>query len=315
MKAVVCSKYGSPETLRLMELERPVPKGKELLIKVHASTVTAGDIRVRTFKSPVLFWLPMRLVLGLSKPRKPVLGVELSGEVEAVGHDVKRFKQGDRIFALTGMRFGAHAEYACLPEDGMVSIKPANTTFEEAAAALYGGTTALYFLRKAGIQKGQKVLIYGASGTVGSFALQLAKHFGAEVAGVCSTANLEWVYSLGADQVIDYTKEDITTKGERYDIIFDAVGKLPKSSCKKALKPTGVYVTVDRQGMAKVRIQDLQFLKELMETGKIKSVIDRYYTLEQTAEAHRYVEQGHKKGSVVIRVRKGSDHCDLCRPL
>ncbi|OKP96233.1 NAD(P)-dependent alcohol dehydrogenase [Paenibacillus sp. P46E] len=293
MKAIICSKYGSPDTLRLIELEKPLPKRKELLIKVHASTVTAGDVRVRTFKSPALLWLPMRIVLGLSKPRKPVLGVELAGEVVAVGPEVKRFKQGDLVFALTGMHFGAHAEYACLHEDGMVWFKPANTTFEEAAAALYGGTTALYFLRKAGVQRGQNVLVYGASGTVGTFALQLAKHFGAEVDAVCSTANLEWVHSLGAGQVIDYTVEDF---------------KLPKSGCKKALKPTGAYVTVAGQGMARVRIQDLQFLKELMETGKIKSVIDRYYALEHTAEAHRYVEQGHKKGSVVIRVSQGSDH-------
>ncbi|QQZ60435.1 NAD(P)-dependent alcohol dehydrogenase [Paenibacillus sonchi] len=302
MKAMVCSKYGSPENLHLIEMEKPVPKRKDLLIKVHASTVTAGDIRVRTFKSPVLLWLPMRLVLGLSKPRKPVLGVELAGEVVAVGSEVTRFKPGDPVYALTGMRFGGHAEYACLSEDAMVSIKPANTTFEEAASTLFGGTTALYFLRKANIQKGQKVLIYGASGTVGTFALQLARHFGAEVDGVCSTANLEWVKSLGASQVIDYTAEDCTQRGQQYDIIFDAVGKLPKSGCKKALKPNGSYVTVDGQGMAKVRIQDLQLLTELMETGNIKSVIDRYYPLEQLAEAHRYVEQGHKKGSVVIRV-------------
>lgn len=308
MKAIICSKYGSPDTLRLIELEKPLPKRKELLIKVHASTVTAGDVRVRTFKSPALLWLPMRIVLGLSKPRKPVLGVELAGEVVAVGPEVKRFKQGDLVFALTGMHFGAHAEYACLHEDGMVWFKPDNTTFEEAAAALYGGTTALYFLRKAGVQRGQNVLVYGASGTVGTFALQLAKHFGAEVDAVCSTANLEWVHSLGAGQVIDYTVEDFTTRDRRYDIIFDASGKLPKSRCKKALKPTGAYVTVAGQGMARVRIQDLQFLKELMETGKIKSVIDRYYALEHTAEAHRYVEQGHKKGSVVIRVSQGSDY-------
>ncbi|KWX75919.1 NADPH:quinone reductase [Paenibacillus riograndensis] len=305
MKAMVCSKYGSPENLHLIEMDKPVPKRKDLLIKVHASTVTAGDIRVRTFKSPVLLWLPMRLVLGLSKPRKPVLGVELAGEVVAVGSEVTRFKPGDPVYALTGMRFGGHAEYACLSEDAMVSIKPANTTFEEAASTLFGGTTALYFLRKANIQKGQKVLVYGASGTVGTFALQLARHFGAEVDGVCSTANLEWVKSLGASQVIDYTAEDCTQRGQQYDIIFDAVGKLPKSGCKKALKPNGSYVTVDGQGMAKVRLQDLQLLTELMETGNIKSVIDRYYPLEQLAEAHRYVEQGHKKGSVVIRIGQG----------
>ncbi|CQR56599.1 NAD(P)-dependent alcohol dehydrogenase [Paenibacillus riograndensis] len=305
MKAMVCSKYGSPENLHLIEMEKPVPKRKDLLIKVHASTVTAGDIRVRTFKSPVLLWLPMRLVLGLSKPRKPVLGVELAGEVVAVGSEVTRFKPGDPVYALTGMRFGGHAEYACLSEDAMVSIKPANTTFEEAASTLFGGTTALYFLRKANIQKGQKVLIYGASGTVGTFALQLARHFGAEVDGVCSTANLEWVKSLGASQVIDYTAEDCTQRGQQYDIIFDAVGKLPKAGCKKALKPNGSYVTVDGQGMAKVRLEDLQLLSELMEAGNIKSVIDRYYPLEQLAEAHRYVEQGHKKGSVVIRIGQG----------
>lgn len=305
MKAMVCSKYGSPENLHLIEMDKPVPKRKDLLIKVHASTVTAGDIRVRTFKSPVLLWLPMRLVLGLSKPRKPVLGVELAGEVVAVGSEVTRFKPGDPVYALTGMRFGGHAEYACLSEDAMVSIKPANTTFEEAASTLFGGTTALYFLRKANIQKGQKVLVYGASGTVGTFALQLARHFGAEVDGVCSTANLEWVKSLGASQVIDYTAEDCTQRGQQYDIIFDAVGKLPKSGCTKALKPNGSYVTVDGQGMAKVRLEDLQLLSELMEAGNIKSVIDRYYPLEQLAEAHRYVEQGHKKGSVVIRVSQG----------
>ncbi|KWX80757.1 NADPH:quinone reductase [Paenibacillus riograndensis] len=305
MKAMVCSKYGSPENLHLIEMEKPAPKRKDLLIKVHASTVTAGDIRVRTFKSPVLLWLPMRLVLGLSKPRKPVLGVELAGEVVAVGSEVTRFKPGDPVYALTGMRFGGHAEYACLSEDAMVSIKPANTTFEEAASTLFGGTTALYFLRKANIQKGQKVLVYGASGTVGTFALQLARHFGAEVDGVCSTANLEWVKSLGASQVIDYTAEDCTQRGQQYDIIFDAVGKLPKAGCKKALKPNGSYVTVDGQGMAKVRLQDLQLLSELMEAGNIKSVIDRYYPLEQLAEAHRYVEQGHKKGSVVIRIGQG----------
>lgn len=305
MKALVCTKYGSPETLQLREVEKPAPKAKELLVKVHATTVTAGDLRVRAFNSPVLLWLPMRIVLGLSKPRKPNLGVELAGEVEAVGSEVKQFKKGDAVFALTGMNFGAHAEYICLSADGLVAMKPANTTFEEAAATLYGGTTALYFLRKANIQSGQKVLIYGASGTVGTFAVQLASYLGAEVAAVCSTANVEWVKALGAAEVIDYTAEDFTARGVRYDIIFDAVGKCSKSQCNKALTPNGAYVTVDGQGMAKVRSEDLIYLKELMETGKIKPVIDRYYTLEQIPEAHSYAETGHKKGSLVIRVLQG----------
>jgi NADPH:quinone reductase-like Zn-dependent oxidoreductase len=302
MKAIVCTRYGSPDVLQLKEVNKPIPNENEVLVKIYATTVASGDIRVRGFKSPILLWIPMRIVLGLRKPRQPILGVELAGEVEQIGNNVKLFKKGDQVFALTGMSLGAHAEYTCLHENAIMSVKPSNMTFEEATAVPMGGTTALYFLRKGNIEKGKKVLIYGASGAVGTSAVQLAKYFGAEVTGVCSTANLELVKSLGADHVIDYTNEDFTKNEKLYDIIFDAVGKNSRRNCKKVLVSVGKYLTVDGQGIAKVNKEDMIFLKELIEKGEIKSIIDREYRLEEIPEAHRYVEKGHKKGNVIIKL-------------
>ncbi len=314
MKAIICPKYGPPEVLQLKEVENPTPKKNEIRIKIHATAVTSSDCIIRGFDIPVwrLSGLMMRIFMGFGKPKRPILGLAASGEVDSVGDDVKRFKIGDQVITYTAMsptkaRFGTYAQYLCMPEDWIVLDKPSNMTYEEAASIPYPGELAMFFLRKGDIQNRKNVLIVGASGSIGTTAVQLARHFGADVTGVCSTANLEMVKSLGAKMVIDYTKEDYSKRSERYDLILDAVPmqvadrKSLKSQAMKALTPDGVYVSID-DGIAKTSYDNLVLIRDLAESGELKPVIDRIYTLEQMVEAHRYVEKGHKKGNVVITV-------------
>jgi 2-desacetyl-2-hydroxyethyl bacteriochlorophyllide A dehydrogenase len=323
MKAIVLTKYGSPDGLQLTKVEKPSPKDNEVLIRVHATTVTAGDSEIRTLKFPIWLMLPIRIYVGFIKPRNFILGQELAGDVEAVGKDVTRFKEGDPVFGTTGFRFGAYTEYTCLPEVGVLAIKPSNMTYEEAAAVPVAGLEALHFMRKAKIQSGQKVLIVGAGGSIGTIGVQIAKHFGAEVTGVDSTGKLDMLRSIGADHAIDYTQEDFTQSGQTYDVIFDVMGKSSFSGSIQSLKPNGLYLLGGNSGPSQMlrgrwtsmtsskkviigaaspKTEDLVFLKELIEAGKLKAIIDRSYPLEQTVEAHRYVETGEKRGNIVITV-------------
>lgn len=306
MKAIVYDHYGPPEVLHVTDVATPTPKDSQVLVKIRATTVTVGDTIMRSFNIPGPRWqrIPARLMLGIWKPRKPILGMELAGDIVAVGKNVTRFKVGDPVLASTfSVGFGGYAEYICLPEDGMLAHKPENLSYGEAAAAAGGGMTALRILRKAKIQPEQHVLIYGASGAVGTNAVQIAHHhFGANVNGVCSTTNLSLVRSLGAREVIDYTQEDFTKRAEIYDVIFDAVGKLDPLHGKQALKPGGVYLNVHKDSGSGEKKEELLALVDLLAAGKVKPVLDRCYTFEQIVEAHHYVDQGHKKGNVVITV-------------
>ena len=310
MKAVICTKYGPPEVLQLKEVEKPIPGDDEVLIKNYATAVTASDIFIRSSDLPLQFLIPMRLILGLTKPRKSIIGIVLAGEIESTGKKNKRFKTGDQVYGLTGFGLGGYAEYKCMKEtDSMhdcLAIKPANITYEEATVAAYGGLLAFQYMEKGNVQHGQNVLIYGASGSSGTIAIQFAKYLGAKVTAVCSTANLNLVKSLGADIVIDYTKVDILDQNVQYDFILDAVGKLKtsklKEACKKALAPGGKYVSID-DGNLLLDSKRLNFIKELIEAGHIKPVIDTCFQFDDIVEAHRYVGKGHKKGGVAIKVR------------
>lgn len=331
MKAIVYTEYGSPDVLRLQEVEKPSPRENEILVRVYATPVNYGDLTARNFahltssefNMPVFLWLPSRMAFGWNKPKINVLGSELAGEVEAIGKGVSKFRPGDQVFAYLGMKMGANVEYLCIPEDGTVALKPINMSYEEASALPYGAIMATSLLRKASLQPGQKVLINGASGGIGSLAVQLAKYFGAEVTGVCGTPRLEYVRSLGADRVIDYNRDDFTRNGNTYDLIFDILGRSSFTRCKNSLTPNGIYllasfkmnplfqmlwtsVTGSRKkvicALANEKVEDLVFIRELVEAGKIKTIIDKCFPLEQAAAAHWYVENGHKQGNVVLTV-------------
>jgi len=309
MKAVICTKYGPPEVLQIKEVEKPTPKDNEVLIKINATAVTASDIFIRGCQVSIQYWIPMRLMIGLTKPRKPIIGLVLAGEIESAGKDIKRFKPGDQVFGITGFGLGAYTEYKCMQETdstyGCLELKPTNISYEEATVAAYGGLLAFQYLGKGNIRPGHRVLIYGASGASGTIAVQLARFLGAEVTAVCSTTNLELVKSLGADKVIDYTVEDSLNPGEKFDFILDAVGKNKtsklKKACKRSLVPGGKYVSID-DGALMLDSKRLALIKNLVEAGHIKPVIDTTYPLEQIVEAHRYVGKGHKKGGVAITV-------------
>jgi NADPH:quinone reductase-like Zn-dependent oxidoreductase len=309
MKAMICSRYGPPEVLHLEEVEKPSPKDDEVCIKVHATAVTASDIFIRGSQLPIRYWIPMRLMLGVTKPRRSITGLVLAGEIESIGSDIRRFKTGDQVYGLTGFGLGAYAEYKCMKETdstyGCLALKPDASTYEEATVAAYGGLLALQYMEKGNIQSGQNVLIYGASGTTGTTAVQFAKYMGAEVTAVCSTAHLELARSLGADRVFDYTRQHSLGSGEHFDFVLDAVGKRKtselKKQCKQALSPGGIYVSID-DGNLLLEAKRLDLMRELVEGGQIRPVVDRCYPFEEMVEAHRYVERGHKTGGVAITV-------------
>ena len=312
MKAVICTKYGTPEkVLKIAEVEKPTPKDDEVCIKIYAAGVTASDIYIRRGYLSLGFLIPMRIMIGITKPRQKILGLVLAGKIETVGKNVKRFKIGDNVFGMTGLKFGTYAEYVCFKETDFkpqgIALKPENISYEEATAAAYGGTLAFPFFAEGTIQKGNKVLIYGASGTSGTLAVQMAKHFGAEVTGVCSSSNLEMVKTLGADHVVDYTKQNSLPAGAKFDIVFDAVGNTKtsklKKTCKKALTTNGKYLSVD-DGLLTPNSKLFDKIKEHIESGHLKPVLDRSYTMDEIIEAHKYVEKGHKKGGVALTICK-----------
>ncbi|OFY89939.1 MAG: NADPH:quinone reductase [Bacteroidetes bacterium RIFOXYA12_FULL_40_10] len=309
MKAIVCTKYGPPEVLKIKNVAKPIPKDDEVLIKIYATAVTNSDIFVRSSQVSIKFWIPFRLMVGLLKPKKSIIGLVLAGEIVSAGKEITRFKVGDQVYGLTGFGFGAYAEYKCMKETdstyGCLALKPTNLTSEESTVAAYGGLLAFQFMEKGNIQPKQNVLIYGASGTTGTTAIQYAKYLGANVTGVCSTANLEMVKTLGADTVIDYTKEENLAPGVKFDFILDAVGKRKtsklKSACKKALAPGGKYASIDDSALL-LDSKRLELIKVLAEAGHIKPIVDRCYQFEEIVEAHRYVGLGHKRGGVVIKI-------------